>query len=359
MTLVDRYFARRMVGVLLRTLLAFVVLYVFIDMLTHRDLAFARFDVPWSIIFSYYLAFSPQIIFQVAPFALLVAALLVVGDAAQNNEVTAMLASGVSLRRLVRAPVLVALVFSISLLALQETIGVSALARSAEIEQDNFSSNPELEREGISWASLSGGWTCHINKFNRIALTGEDIIMHLHTNDDVEQIEARRIYWDENSAAWMLEDGVWLRFDAAVEFMMPAKIRQQAAPITETPDDLFAMEQSANTKTALELAHDISAARARAVPTSSMQVAYYAKFAQPALNFVMIFLAIPFAVRIQRGGLAVSFGASIVIAMIYIVVFAVSVSLGQADRIAPITAAWAPNALFLATGLFLFWRTPT
>ncbi len=359
MTIVDRYFARRTIGLLLRALLAFVVLYIFIDLLTHRDLDFAQFDVPWSIIASYYLSFSPQIIFQVAPFALLVSVLLVIGDAAQHNEVTAMLAGGVSLRRIVRAPVCVALIFSASLFTAQETIGAKALARSAEIEQDYFSSNPDLERRGISWAHLSGGWTCHINKFNRIALTGEDVIMHLHTDENVEQIEARRIYWDEVAGAWFLEDGAWLKFDAAVERMMQTAIRQREAPITESPDDLFAMEQSANTKTALELARDISSARNRAVPTSAMQVAYYAKFAQPALSFVMVFLAIPFAVRIQRGGLAVSFGASIIIAMIYVVVFAVSVSLGQADRIAPMTAAWAPNVLFLATGLFLLWRTPT
>jgi len=359
MTTVDRYFARRMVGLLLRSLIAFVFLYVFIDLLTHRDLDIVEFDVPWSIVASYYLAFSPQIIFQVAPFALLVSALLVIGDAAQHNEITAMLAGGVGLRRLVRAPVCVALVFSLALFAVQETVGVTALARSAEIEADYFSANPDLEREGISWASLSGGWTCHINKFNRIALTGEEVIMHLHNDEAVEQIEARRIFWDESAEAWFLEDGVWLEFDAGLELMRPTAIRQQVAPIKEAPDDLFAMEQSANTKSSIELARDIAAARDRAVPTSAMQVAYYVKFAQPALSFVMVFLAIPFAVRLQRGGLAASFGSSIVVAMVYMVVFAVSVSLGQAERITPMTAAWAPNVLFLATGLFLFWRTPT
>ncbi len=359
MTMVDRYFARRMIGLLLRTLVAFVFIYIFIDVFTHRDLSIVRFDVPWKIVAAYYISFSPQIIFQVAPFALLVSALLVLGDAAQHNEITAMLAGGVSLRKLVRAPILVALVFSLALLAMQETIGASALARSAEIDDDYFSVNPDLERHGISWASLSGGWTCHINKFNRIALTGEDVLMHLHNETSVEQIEARRIYWDETAQAWYLEDGVWLQFDPDVEVMMPTAIRQQVAPIRETPDDLFAMEQSANTKTAFELARDIAAAKERAVPTSAMQVAYYVKFAQPALSFVMVFLAIPFAVRIQRGGLAASFGTSIIVAMVYMVVFAVSVSLGQADRISPMVAAWAPNVLFLATGLFMFWRTPT
>jgi lipopolysaccharide export system permease protein len=359
MTIVDRYFAKRMITLLIQSLIGFVFLYVFIDLLTHRDLDIIRYDVPWTVVLTYYISFSPQIVFQVAPFALLVSVLLVIGNAAQHNEITAMLAGGVSLRRLIRTPVCIALAFSASLLAVQETIGASALRRSAEIEDVYFSTNPNLDRPGISWANLSGGWTCHINKFNRIALTGEDVIMHLHTEESVEQIEARRVYWDEDALAWFLEDGVWLEFDADVAVMKPTAIRQQVAPIKETPDDLFAMEQSASTKTAFELASDIASARDRAVPTSAMQVAYHVKFAQPALSFVMVFLAIPFAVRLQRGGLAVSFGTSIVIAMIYIVVFAVSVSLGQAERLAPMAAAWTPNALFLAVGLVLFWRTPT
>ena len=56
--------------------------------------------------------------------------------------------------------------------------------------------------------------------------------------------------------------------------MLSTVIRQQVAPLKETPDDLFAMEQKATTKTALELARDISAARDRAVPTSAMEVAF-------------------------------------------------------------------------------------
>ena len=141
--------------------------------------------------------------------------------------------------------------------------------------------------------------------------------------------------------------------------MRPQTIRQQVAPIRETPDDLFAMEARATTRSAAQLANDIEAARERNVPIDAMRVAYHTKFAQPALSFVMIFLAIPFAVRLRGGGLAASFGTSIVIAMIYIVVFSAFVALGQAGRLSPITAAWAPNVLFLVTGLILCYRTPT
>ncbi len=95
------------------------------------------------------------------------------------------------------------------------------------------------------------------------------------------------------------------------------------------------------------------------MPVGKMRVDYQTKFAQPALCFVMIFLAIPFAMKIRRGGLAVSFGLSIAIAMVYMVVHIVAVSLGHSGRLPPVVAAWLANAVFFATGLILFLRTPT
>ena len=359
MTIVDRYLLTRMCSTLLKSLLSFVCLYIMIDLLTHRDDAISNYDVPWAVIAEYYLAFSPQVIYQVAPFALLVTALLVLGDAAQNNEVTAMLAGGVSLRRFVRMPILGALAFFACLLSFQETYGTTAIQRAEEIEHTYFSRNPDLEREGMSWSNLSGEWTCHIKKFNRLALTGEGVMMHAH-GDKVHQIAARRIYWDDQRNQWLLEDGLWHTFLADVTQKYPSTvIRQAPAPFDESPDELFAMEMPSEVKTARQLANDIAAMEARSVPVESLRVDYYAKFAQPALSFVMIFLAIPFAMRVRRGGLAVSFGMSIAIAMAYIVVFMITMSLGHAGRIPPIVAAWSANAIFLGTGFFMFLRTPT
>ena len=74
---------------------------------------------------------------------------------------------------------------------------------------------------------------------------------------------------------------------------------------------------------------------------------------------MMVGLAIPFAIRLRRGGLAISFGASLAIALTYLVVFSAAIALGHAGHLNPVTAAWFANALFFATGLVLFFRTPT
>ena len=346
---------------LIQALVALSLVYVFIDLFTHRQVDIRKFNVPANIVVQYYLNFLPSVIQRVAPFALLISALLVLGDAAQNNEVTAVTASGISLRRFVRMPILLALAFAGALFLLDERIGTAAAVEAERIDRSYFSSTDPRDRTGISWANLAGGWTCHIGKFNRIARTGEDVLMYKRGADDMQQVEAHRIYWDDAQQQWILEDGLWCVFPADGSMILPGdrSIRQRTAPITETPDQLFALEKPSETKTAKQLETDIAQARGRDVPSARLQVDYYAKFSQPVLSFVMIWLAIPFAMRLRRGGLAIGFGASVAIAIAYLMVFSIATGLGYAERISPLAAAWSANAVFFAAGVVMYWRTPT
>lgn len=360
-TRIDRYLLKRTVAMLLRTACALIVLYVLIDLLSHRSADIEQHEVPWRVIVEYYLAMTPSILTNyVAPFAMLIAGLLVLGDTAQHNEVTAALAGGVSLHRFVRMPVVVAAVFAVGILLLQETVGVQAARRANQIENNFFSQSPGSANRGpASWAHLSGKWTCHIMKFNRLALTGENVLMHAFEPDQHEQIEAKRIYWDPKRGQWLLERGWWHRFDPQTEERQSTRITQCPAPFGETPDLLFALDQPVDAKTAGQLVADIERAREQNQPVRRYLVKFHARFAQPALSFVMIWLAIPFAMRIRRGGLAIGFGAAVATAVAYLMLFFLFVGLGQMGQLEPVVAAWAPNAVFLAVGLVLFWRTPT
>lgn len=360
MTLLDRYLLKRFVGAVLRTLIALVALYILIDLLTNLRQLIFKYETPWSVVFEYYAFSLPKVLYQIVPLAVLVSALLVLGECAQSNEVTAALAGGVSLRRFVRMPVLATLAICGLVLGMQETFGAPATAAADQIETHYFSRIADTQREGCSWAGLGKGWTCHILKFNRVALTGEHVLMHASRADAKEQINAHRIYWDPNRKQWILEDGYWQVFSPDLGKRIKAKwFSQIPAPFSESPEDLFAVDEDPATKTAAALAADLRSAQRRGTPAASLWVDYYSKFSQPAVSFVMLGLAVPFALRIRRGGLAMSFGMSIAIALAYLVVYGVGVSLGHAGRLSPFMAAWLANFIFLAVGAALWLRTPT
>ncbi len=360
LTILDKYLSGRLLYTLLRSLVALVALFVIIDLLTQRREQIMRLDIPWTVVTLFYLAHIPWIVFQVAPLAILVAALMVLGETAQANEVTAALAGGISLRRFSRMPLLLGLVFALGLFVAQETVGTVAAERATRIERDHFSWNPDAERAGLTWARLSGGWTCHVLKFNRVALSGENVLMNAIREDAIEHIKARRIYWHEEREQWLIEDGHRLIFTPdGREIVAQERITQAAAPIEEHPDLLFAIDKPPETQTIFGLSAVIRHAARIGVPAQRLLVDYHVKFSQPAIAFVMMWLAIPFALRVRRGGVAIGFGASIAIALAYLTVFGISIALGNAGRMPPFLAAWLANFVFLATGVTLFLKTPT
>ncbi len=361
MKVLDRYLARRMVAAFVRTAVALLLIVVAIDLVTHRSDNILEFEIPWSVVVEYYLVMIPNFLgqYQIAALAVLVAGLMVLGGAAHDNEIVAALAGGISLLRLMLMPVFVALLVAAGSLAMTETFGPNASRRAFAIESHYFANTKENAREAISWAHLSGGWTCHIAAFNRLALTGHDVLMDHITEDELIRVHANRIFWDENQGCWLIEDGRRETFNRRTNGKRIERITQTTAPIQETPSELFAIEQPHETRTGPELAQVIRAAEARNMPVESQWVYYHARYAQAVLPLVMIFLAAPFALRLRRGGLAIGFGVSIAIALSYIMVFWVFMGLGVVGKMDPIWAAWSANALFLAAGLALFKATPT
>jgi lipopolysaccharide export system permease protein len=362
MTLLDRYMARRTLGTLCKIIFTLVGLVVLIDILTHRQDNIIRYEIPILIVLQYYLYFVPTILFeyQAAALAMLVTGLMVLGRAAQDQEITAALAGGIGLRRIVRMPVMIALLLALSAFVFEETLGVRAALGNTEIEEKFFSRMTQDKRPGISWANLGEGWTGHILKFNRRAKTGQDVHLHLIRDDLVQDIRARRIYWDETQEQWILEDGVWCKLYPLQQWEQEVStIRQIPAPFNETPEELFALEQPPETKTSSNLAHDLRRAEILNMPVQRYWVDYHAKFARPALCFIMIWLAIPFAIQLRRGGFAIGLGLSVAIGLAYMLLFYISMGLGYMEKLPPPAAAWIPNILFFAAGLELFRRTPT
>lgn len=361
MTLLDRHFTKRLLATVIKAAVALVLIVIIVDFLTARRREVERYDVPWAQIVEYYAAFVPIVLFkyQAAAVSMLLAGLFVFGRAAQDNEVTAALAGGVSLRRLAFVPLLTALALSVAVFFVSDTVGVAAFERFDRVDKEYFRRYAPGERHGISWTNLTGGWTAHIGKFNSRAFTGEDIVIHSVTPEYVQDIQAGRIFWDAEQNRWMLEDGRWFVFDRVAQRERTERITQAPAPFTEPPERLFALDLPPDAKAAHVLRRDLHLARGLGMPVQAQWVDYHAKFAQPALLFIMMLLSVPFAMRTRRGGVAISFGLSVTIGLAYVFVFFVSMGLGHIQKLPPVLAAWLPNLLFLAAGLWMLRRTPT
>ncbi len=359
MTRMDRYFGARILATLLKTVLVFVFLYVLVDLLITRQRVIDKYDVPWGIVGQYYLCHVPTFVlkFQTVALGLLIATLFVMGRAAQDSEITALLAGGVSMGRIARAPIALGLLLSLAIFSFENTVGVRFAAVAQQLDEEYFSRVMPHEGHGPSWTQLGeDDWSCHILQFNRQALTGTDVFIHSFHEGGMEEIRADRIYWDPERTQWMLEDGRWATIQREPSLKHVTRITQIPAPFDESPALLFALEESSDSKTAGALYADLQFAEAMGVPTTRAWVDFHTKFSRPALCFVIVWLAIPFALRVRRGGIFLSFGLSIALGLAYVTLYVIALGLGNIGLLPPPVAAWLANGVFWVGGVLAFRR---
>ena len=95
---IDRYIIRQFILTFFFAILAFVVIYIAVNLMETLD-EFVDHNITTWMIIKYYLYFVPEIVQLVVPIAMLLASLFTIGRLDQSNELTAIRAAGRSMRR--------------------------------------------------------------------------------------------------------------------------------------------------------------------------------------------------------------------------------------------------------------------
>jgi lipopolysaccharide export system permease protein len=362
MTKLDRYLAGRLLSTFLKTTLALVLLFIVIDVVTHQRSRILEYDVPAPIVIEYYLYMIPVILnnYQLAPLSLLVAGLLVFGNFVQRSEYTAALAGGIGLRRLLVVPVVMAFMVSALLFAVNNTIGAYAAERTIEIDDDYFGQAQGDDESGIFWPGLEKGWKCDVRHFDRKTLRGENIFLYAIQNGRHEQIQAERLYWDEQQEAWFLEDGTWSIFDEARDNLAQTRsFTLERAPFEGSPDYLLTAEVNTDTRSIVELANLHDKHAAQGYTARRLYLDMQTKIVNPLLCVLFMVLSVPFSVRLGRGNLSVGLSVAIMLGVGYIILAGVSQGMGYSGQISPGLAAWLPFGAYFIGCMALISRTPT
>ena len=99
MTRADWYILRQFVQTFLFGLLAFITIYLVVDLIENLD-DFADRDTPADIIIKYYLFYIPEIVKLIVPIAMLLAGLFTFSRLDTTHELTALRAAGRSMKRI-------------------------------------------------------------------------------------------------------------------------------------------------------------------------------------------------------------------------------------------------------------------
>jgi len=375
-SLLDRYIARSWVANVALVLLAFASIYFlgeFMDLIDDIQ----QHSVKGRVIFHYYAAHVWQIGFTVAPVAVLVGVLVTLGLLARRNEITAMKAGGISVYR-AAGPVLgMGLLSSLLLYGMQEWI-LPTTNKAAALDFNVIKGRPAQSSDQFDrrWVLASDE---RFYNFDYIVereappargvaepARGGEFSVYGFSIYDVdpkawnlrERLFAHRAAWNPGARTYDLEAG-WRRTGGTRSVFQPFHLQRvrvigrEPGGEIEPPSYFRREEKPSDTMGFGELRAYISSLESRGFDVARFRVQLHRKLAFPMVGLVMTLLAVPFSFIVARRGALYGIGIAIIVAIVYWAVLSSFEALGNNALLHPALAAWAPNLLFGAAGLYL------
>lgn len=352
--ILDRYLVRSFARMFLATLLCIAFVYFSVDFFDRIDNLMRAGASPW-VSLRYFFYKIPLLISRVFGFATLFATLLTISFLSRSYEITAMRASGMSLRRLAVPLLLISLLIGLLSFLWSESL-VPMFTRKSQyiyrVEIKKKQPKTLIGTRGIWIRGKEAFISADFFDAKKNILYG---IMIYGINSEFrlqELIESSQARWDGThwktgkSTAWtLLPDG---RLSSQQESIT-------VLPISETPDDFKVLARKPEEFNFFELKRQIEDLKGKGIDTTEYRVDLQVKLAYPMIPPLMVLLAIPFALkRGTRGGIAAAFGFTMLIGMAHLTLLAFCVSLGHSGAMEPWMAAWLPNFILALVGIFYF-----
>jgi LPS export ABC transporter permease LptG/LPS export ABC transporter permease LptF len=365
--ILDEYVIREFLGTFILVLSGFVMLmlvFTFFDLI--GDIL--RNHIPLTVVGEYLVNLTPDMLYQIAPLAVLIATLVTFGVLNRNSEIIAMKATGISLYRLVIPVVSISAILAVSLFLFDQYYLPQANRRQEALRNTIKGRPPQTvthpERNWIFGQPHPGepGRIFYYQFFDpdRKEFANLSVFeFDPSTFSLARRIFATRVYRDADSGTWRFQNG-WVRdmHDAETvgfrEFDVTTFSEIHEDPTYFTKEHMQSQEMSFG-----QLDAYIQDLRQSGFDTKRLRVALWHKLAYPLIAVVMAVLAIPFALSMGRRGSLSAIAVAIGVALAYFVVNGTFEAMGNVNYLPAAIAAWSSDILFALVGGYLLLRTPT
>jgi LPS export ABC transporter permease LptG/LPS export ABC transporter permease LptF len=365
--ILDSYVVREFLGTFFLVLTGFVLLMLvstFFELM--GDII--RNHIPLTTVGAYLVNLTPDMLYQIAPLAVLIATLVTFGVLNRNSEIIAMKATGISLYRLVVPIVSIAAILSISLFLFDQYYLPQANRRQEALRNTIKGRPPQTvthpEHNWIFGQPHPGepGRIFYYEFFDpdRKEFANLSVFeFDSSTFSLTRRIFAARVFWDTNHSTWSFQSG-WVRDMKGAESTTYREFTQTAfSEIHEDPGYFTKENKQSQEMNFGQLDSYIADLRQSGFDTMRLRVALWHKLAYPLIAIVMAVLAIPFALSMGRRGSLTAIAVAIGVALAYFVVNGTFEAMGNVNYLPAALAAWSSDILFALVGGYLLLRTPT
>lgn len=345
--ILDQYITRKFLYILLFNILAFIVIFIIIDLIENLD-KFLSFDASIKHVFSYYIFYIPYIIILTLPVSMLLSSLFSLGSMAQHNEIIAINASSVSLYRILFPVILLSLMISI----LTGIVGETLVPKANRLRFDTYRYQIKKESRKIQTArnhlAIQDGKNrqVYIQFYETNKQRAHKVnVLEIAEDRIIRRLDARFMQWDPIKSQWkLIQVTERLLSDTSEHIIKHDTISYTQSSII--PEDLLDLEIQPEEMNYFELNRFVDKMLALGADAKRWLVDLYMKISYPLANFIIVLFGAPLAAKKRRSGPALGFAISLLISFIYFLFLRTGQVLGHKGDLTPWIAAWIGNIVF-------------
>ena len=313
-----------------------------------------------AIIFDYYANFVPYFANLFSALFVFVAVILFTSKLASNSEIIAILASGVSFKRLLRPYMITCVLLS----ALSFGLSAYVIPHGTVIRQ-NFETMYKNKKKNTSAENVQlqvdKGVIAYMQHYDNSMKRGYGFCLDKFQDKKlVSHLTAMDIQYDTISDSkyhWQLSNWKIRKLQGMKEHITSGA--QKDTIIMMEPTDLVYSKGQQETFTSPELRDYISKQINRGSGNVvQYEVEYHKRIASSFASFILTIIGVSLSARKRKGGMGAALGVGLALSFGYIMLQTVSAPFAIQANFPPVLAAWLPNFLFAIVAYFCYRKAP-
>ncbi len=342
---------RSFVAILLISILFFILVIELLDLFTNLWRYLAHETSPAQILQIAFFYLPKCISFSIPP-ALLFSAAFTLGILYKNNELIAILGSGISLYRLVLPFILIGVLLSVGGFFFEQHYVIDSFKKKNELYRATVKQEISFSNTNVTVISEDAGTVYQVDYYNdkKQTITGVMVLQRAENGGFQSRIDADWAEW--NNGYWVLHNSRVYRWNEAEQTLDLERIAVHGAEaLAEPPATFRRATRKIEEMRSGEAREWIDKLRAAGLPYKGALTEYYKKFFFALSPFIVVLIATGVGGRFKRNILLMDLLTSLIVSVVYYVVQMIAVILAKNGLIPPLAGAGLAFALFMAVGV--------
>ncbi|MBO5611195.1 MAG: LptF/LptG family permease [Prevotella sp.] len=356
----DLYIIKKFIGTYFFSILLIISIAIVFDINENLE-KFAQYHPPLkAIIFDYYANFIPYYTNLFSPLFVFIAVIFFTSKMASNSEIIAILAAGVSFRRLMR-PYMISCVM-ISLVSF--ILGAYVIPHGTVIRQNFETIYKNKKRNNAAenvQLQVERGVIAYIQHYDNLAKRGYGFCLDKFEDKKlVSHMTATEVQYDTIAN----NKYHWKAYNWKIRTLKGLKENITSGSVIDTvlhiePTDLVYSKGQQETLTSPQLKEYIQKQKDRGSGNVvQYEVEYHKRIAASLASFILTTIGLSLSSRKRKGGMGMYLGVGLALSFTYIMLQTVSATFSIKANLPPIVAAWIPNIIFAAIAYLCYRKAP-